>query len=98
VTVTIVDPEVDNRRSIVDPFGNVLASLEDSLQIRLIASWDLVTCQSDELAPVVLARPEVSKFSQVPVATGTRIIGVLERSFGLQMWTQKLQTVAQERR
>jgi hypothetical protein len=63
-----------------DPLGEVLTSLENSLQVRLIASWDLAVCHGEEIVAEVLARPEVSEFSQLPVSWGNSIVGVLERT------------------
>ena len=60
--------------------GEVLSSLEYSLQVRLIASWELTVCAPEDIAAHVLARTKSSGLDQILVKDGSTIVGVIERT------------------
>ena len=57
----------------------LLAALERSVQVDLIATYDLLICSSHELCRGVLESETNAGFDQFPVETDGRIVGVLER-------------------
>jgi hypothetical protein len=57
----------------------VLSVLERSVQVDLIASYDLATCSSEQPWRDILDRSESAVFDQFPVEEDGRIVGVLKR-------------------
>lgn len=60
-------------------FETTLSGLEAGLKVRHIATYDLITCQSDEPVPTVFGQRVPGSIDQVPVVDAGRVIGVLER-------------------
>lgn len=60
-------------------FEEVLAALEGSVCVDLIATYDLVTCAADDPLDHVREDQSKRKFDQIPVENDGRIVGVLER-------------------
>lgn len=53
--------------------------LNDSLRVRNIANFDLITCDVGDNPEQVLDRTELAEYDQIPVRDSSRIVGVLER-------------------
>jgi len=63
----------------MDSLEAVLGALEYSLNVALIATFELKTCGADEQWRVVLASDTTTRYDQFPVKEEANIIGVLER-------------------
>ncbi len=60
-------------------FEQVLAALERSVCVDLIATYDLVTCATNDRLDHVLEDQSKRNYDQIPVENDGRIVGVLER-------------------
>jgi hypothetical protein len=69
-----------------DILHSTLKGFESGFQVRLIATMDLVSCESDARVEDVLSNDEWTKYSQIAIRKDGRIYGVLERK-GLQTTT-----------
>jgi CBS domain-containing protein len=58
----------------------VLSSLEQGLNVGLIATFDFACCDADERVADVLARQNLAAFDYVPVRRGGDIVGLLNRT------------------
>jgi hypothetical protein len=66
---------------IFDGFKGTMLGLEKGLQVIHITTpiAQLLCCQPDEETAVVLERPDIVQFDQIPVKKGESIIGLLHR-------------------
>lgn len=62
----------------------VLSSLEQGLNVGLIATFDLACCDADERVADVLARQNLAAFDHVPVTRGGDIVGLLSRTSAME--------------
>lgn len=67
-------------RNLENVLESTLTALDSSLQVHLIATFNLNTCQLEADAKEVLNRPELNEYDQIPVVDGSSIVGILERS------------------
>lgn len=65
--------------SSTDALSTVLKSLENSLTVALIASWELKECTPEEITPGLFLEERFHNISHIPVRAEGKIIGVLDR-------------------
>ena len=63
--------------------ASTLAALESGLRVRDITTMRMRTCRPTERVARVLARADLRDFDQIPVTRERHVIGVLERTEGL---------------
>jgi CBS domain-containing protein len=62
-----------------DIFGATMAGLEAGFKVLHITTHELSTCTADSDVNEVLSNPSQKDFDHIPVKSGDRIVGVLER-------------------
>lgn len=65
--------------SSADALSAVLKSLENSLTVALIASWELRECTPEEITPGLFEEDRFRDISHIPVRAAGKIIGVVDR-------------------
>lgn len=61
-------------------FAETMRGLETGLMVAHIACFNLRTCEVFEDAKIVLSKPELNDYDQIPVLCDSRVVGVLERA------------------
>ncbi len=69
----------------------VLSSIEQGLNVGLIATFDLACCDADERVADVLARQNLVAFDYVPVRRGGNIVGLLNRTSSMERDSLRVQ-------